>query len=46
MRSLLKSETPLSSEPVLNWGTVFGLFGWWLLFALLLVGFVVYSLNV
>jgi hypothetical protein len=39
-------RTRLSSEPVLDWGTVFGLFGWWLLFALLVVGFVAFSLNV
>jgi hypothetical protein len=37
---------PLSSEPVLDLGTLVGLFGWSLLFALLLVGFVAFSLNV
>ena len=38
-------DTP-SSESALDWGTVFELFGWSALFALLLIGFVVCSLNV
>jgi hypothetical protein len=29
----------------MDWGTVGGLFGWWSLFALLLVGFLAFSLN-
>jgi hypothetical protein len=37
-----KSETFLSSEPGLDLGTVFGLFGWLSLFVLLLVGFAVF----
>jgi hypothetical protein len=42
----LVMRTPLNSEPVLDWGTVFGLFGWSSLFVLLLAGFVAFSLNV
>ena len=40
-----KSEPPLSSEPALDPGTVFGLFGWSSLFMLLLAGFVAFFLN-
>jgi hypothetical protein len=41
----LAMRTPLSSEPILDWGTMFGLLGWSSLFALLLVGLVAFSLN-
>jgi hypothetical protein len=40
-----KSGTFLSSEPDLDWGTVFGLVGWSSLFVLLLVGLIAFSLN-
>jgi len=36
----------LPTEYVLDWAAVFRLVGWWLLFGLLLVGFVAYALDI
>jgi hypothetical protein len=36
----------LPTEYVLDWAAVFRLVRWWLLFGLLLVGFVAYALDI